>query len=151
MRKCWSELLVWNLLENAFPDFSWCWQDLVQLSLPLHCGALSVFSTSPSSSEDHYCLWRLQVLLPLSKKFWISRYKLLKLSRPVCMLSCFTPVWLFVTPWTVAHKSPLFMGFSRQEHWSGLPCPFPGDHPDPGIKPTSPVTLALQADSSENT
>ena len=44
-------------------------------------------------------------------------------------------VQLFVTPWTVAHQAPLSMGFSRQENWSGLPFPFPGDLPDPGIEP----------------
>ena len=43
------------------------------------------------------------------------------------------------TPWTVAHQAPLSMGFSRQEYWSGLPFPSPGDLPDPGIKPGSPV------------
>ena len=48
------------------------------------------------------------------------------------------------TPWTVAHQAPLSMGFSRQEYWSGLPFPSPGDLPDPGIEPWSP---ALQADS----
>ena len=48
------------------------------------------------------------------------------------------------TPWTVAHQAPLSMGFSRQEYWSELPFPSPGDLPDPGIKPRSP---ALQADS----
>ena len=48
-----------------------------------------------------------------------------------------------VTPWTVAHQAPLSMGFSRQEHWSGLPFPPPGDLPDPGIQPTSPVSPAL--------
>ena len=48
------------------------------------------------------------------------------------------------TPWTVAHQAPLSMEFSRQEYWSGLPCPSPGDLPDPGIKPGSPV---LQVDS----
>ena len=48
------------------------------------------------------------------------------------------------TPWTAAHQAPLPMGFSRQEYWSGLPFPSPGDLPDPGIKPRSP---ALQADS----
>ena len=53
-------------------------------------------------------------------------------------------VRLFVTPWTVAHQAPLSMGFSRQEYWSGLPFPSPGDLPDPGIKPRSP---ALQADA----
>ena len=48
------------------------------------------------------------------------------------------------TPWTVACKAPLPMGLSRQEYWSGLPFPSPGDLSDPGIKPGSP---ALQADS----
>ena len=52
-------------------------------------------------------------------------------------------VRLFATPWTVAHQAPLSMGFSRQEYWSGLPFPSPGDIPDPGIEPRSPV---LQAD-----
>ena len=47
-------------------------------------------------------------------------------------------VWLFATPWTVARQAPLFMGFSRQEYWSGLPLLPPGDLPDSGIKPTSP-------------
>ena len=53
-------------------------------------------------------------------------------------------VRLVVTPWTVAHQAPLSMGFSRQEHWSGLPFPSPGDLPNPGIEPGSP---ALQADA----
>ena len=60
------------------------------------------------------------------------------------MLSCFSRVQQFVTPWTVARQAPLSMGFSRQEYWSGFPFPLPGDLPDPGIKPASPV---LQADS----
>ena len=50
----------------------------------------------------------------------------------------------FATPWTVACQASLSMEFSRQEYWSGLPFPFPGDGPDPGIEPRSP---ALQADS----
>ena len=47
----------------------------------------------------------------------------------------------------VARQAPLSMGFSRQENWSGLPCPPPGDLPDPGIEPATPVALALKADS----
>ena len=47
-------------------------------------------------------------------------------------------VQLFATPWTVAHQAPLSMGFSRQEYWSGLPFPSPGDLPDPGIKQCLP-------------
>ena len=54
---------------------------------------------------------------------------------------------VFATPWTVAHQTPLSVGFSRQECWSGLPCPPPGDLPDPGIKAVSPSTPALQVDS----
>ena len=49
-----------------------------------------------------------------------------------------------MTPWTVAHQAPQSIGFSRQEYWSGLPFPSPGDLPDPGIEPGSP---ALEADS----
>ena len=52
-----------------------------------------------------------------------------------CMLGCFSHVQLSVTPWTVACQAPLSMGFFRQEHWSGLPYPPPGEFPDPGIKP----------------
>ena len=56
-------------------------------------------------------------------------------------LSC---VRFFATPWTVAYKAPLSMEFSKQEYWSGLPFPSPGDLPNPGIEPGSP---ALQADT----
>ena len=48
-------------------------------------------------------------------------------------------VWLFVTPLTVAHQTPWFMGFSRQEYWSGVPFLSPGDLPNPGIEPQSPT------------
>ena len=54
----------------------------------------------------------------------------------VKLLSC---VRLFATPWTVASQAPLSMGLSRQEYWSGLPFPSPGDLPHPGIKPGSPA------------
>ena len=52
--------------------------------------------------------------------------------------SCLT----LVTPWTVAHQAPLSMKFSRQEYWSGLPFPSPGDLPDPGSEPRSPTLHA---------
>ena len=53
-------------------------------------------------------------------------------------------VWLFATPWSVAYGAPLSMEFSRQEYWSGLPCPSPRDLPYSGIEPRSP---ALEADA----
>ena len=55
------------------------------------------------------------------------------------MLSCFSHVQLFVTLQTVACQAPLSMGLSRQEFWSGLPCPPPRDLPDPGVEPASPA------------
>ena len=64
---------------------------------------------------------------------------MLKVKVEVNLLS---PVQLFETPWTVAHQVPPSMGFSRQEYWSGLPFPSPGDLPKPGMEPRSP---ALQA------
>ena len=53
-------------------------------------------------------------------------------------------VWLLAPPWTVAYQAPPSLGFSRQEYWSGVPLPSPGDFPNPGIEPGSP---ALQVDS----
>ena len=59
--------------------------------------------------------------------------------KKVKSLSC---VQLFVIPWTVAYQAPPSMGFTRQEYWSGLPFPSPGDLPDPGIEPGSPAFQA---------
>ena len=59
------------------------------------------------------------------------------------MVSRFSHVQLLATLWTVAHQAPLSMGFTRQEYWSGLPCPPPGNLPDPGIEPTSFMSPAL--------
>ena len=63
------------------------------------------------------------------------------------VLSRFSRVQPFAAPWTVAPQAPLLIGFSRQEHWSGLLCPSPGDLPDPGIDLVSSAAPALQADS----
>ena len=63
------------------------------------------------------------------------------------MLHHFSRVGLFETLWTVACQAPLSMGFSRQEHWSGLPCPPPGDLPNSGTESASPVSSALAGSS----
>ena len=60
----------------------------------------------------------------------------------ICCWYC--PIYILLTPWTVAHWAPLSMGFPRQESWRGLPCPPPGDLPHPGIEPVHP---ASQVDS----
>ena len=66
----------------------------------------------------------------------------------VCVSVCvraqsLSSIDLFVTPWTIACQAPLFVGFPRQEYWSGLSFPPPGDLPDPGIEHVSPVSTAL--------
>ena len=77
-----------------------------------------------------YIRWAWSILLFQKVSEWVK-----SLSR----------VWLFATPWTVAYQASPSMGFSRQEHWSGLPFPSPGDLPYSGIEPRSPT---LQAGSN---
>ena len=72
--------------------------------------------------------------------------RLTPLLASLCPASMLTHVQLFGTPWTVARQAPLSMGFPRQENWSGLPFPPPGDLPYPGIKFMSPESLALASE-----
>ena len=89
----------------------------------------SSLCTTPSL---RYCTLPQPPLLPSS------------LQPPACVLSRFSRVRLFATLWTISpRQAPLSMGFSRQERWSGLPCPPPGDLPHPGIEPTSLKSPAL--------
>ena len=82
-----------------------------------------------------YCVWALCINFSHNhlKSFLVLHINIY--FKSVCMLS---HVWFFVTPYTVAHRTPLSMGFSREEYWSGLPFPSPGDHPNQGIKPHLP-------------
>ena len=111
----------------------------------------SSFPKSDSSwtlcSENMYLpsiFWFLKYLLTSREK--VTRFFGLKqwwYNGSCVHVKLLSHVWLFVTPWTVAHQASLSMGVSRQEYCSGLPCPPPGDFPSP----TSPVVPALQADS----
>ena len=87
--------------------------------------------------RDH----RLKIAKLITTLFLCMIMKLCILLPIVKLLS---RVRLFATPWTVAYQDSLSMGFSRQEYWSGLPFPSPGDLPDPGIEPRSPT---LEADT----
>ena len=82
----------------------------------------------------HIILFTLQIILEPQSLLLRGKVK-------VKSLSC---VQLFATPWTAAYKAPPSMGFSRQEYWSGVSFPSPGDLPNPGIEPQSP---ALEADA----
>ena len=81
------------------------------------------------SSQQTYCCMLMKALFPQETN-----------SGDACMLS---HVQLFATLWTVAHQAPLSMGFSRQEYWSVLSCPSPGDLSDSGIKPAFLLSPAL--------
>ena len=87
-------------------------------------------------TADGDCNHEIKIHLLLGRKAMTNLVKV-----KVKSLSC---VRLFATPWTVAYQAPPSMGFSRQECWSGLPFPSPGDLPNPGIEPGSP---ALRADA----
>ena len=88
----------------------------------------------------------LHMTLPVLKKTW-SIYTFSRRVPLDWVLSCFSCVQFFVSLWTTAHQAPLSMGFSRQEYWSGLSCPPPGDLPDSGIKLEYPMSPASQVDS----
>ena len=87
------------------------------------------------------------LLLIMASYYWIlcTRHGFKRHVRAV--LSCFSYVQLFVTPWTVACHISLSMEFFRQEYWCGFPFPPPGDLPNPGIKPISPLSPVLLMDS----
>ena len=110
------------------PYSSLPWNQLTSpllLLLPKHPWSVSPFSPLPRDPYSSLSIHRLHA----------------------CRHAQSLQVWLFAPLWTVACHVPLSMEFSRQEYWSGLPCPLSGDLPDSGIKPASPVSPALQADS----
>ena len=86
-----------------------------------------IFPTQESNPGLPHCKW---ILYHLSEITFMNFVK--SLSR----------VQLFAIPWTVAHQAPPSVGFSRQEYWSGLPFPSPGDLPNPEIEPRSPALWA---------
>ena len=82
-----------------------------------------------------------------SQEIWDQIKKSVNGFLKVHVLGHFSCIHFFATLWTVAFQAPLSMGFSSQEYWSGLPCPLPGNLPNPGIKVVSPASPAFQVDS----
>ena len=129
-----KSVLVYSGCCNKIPQTRWLINKKHLLLIVLEFG-------SPKSGCQHGQMKAL---------FWTADFLYPHITeRPIVrayMLSCFSHIWLFASLWTVACQAPLSMGFSRQGYWSGLPCPPPGDLPDPGIEPAS-VSSALQVDS----
>ena len=102
-----------------------------------------------SQNNQRSCLLSDHLQYPCRKEKWEGGGRR-QISTNICSseernkVKLLSRVRLLATPWTVAYQAPLSMGFSRQEYWSGLPFPSPGDLPDPGIESRSP---ALQADA----
>ena len=117
---------MWKLLSHVqFFGTPWTIQPM-EFSRPeyqsgYHSPLQGIFPTQVSNPGLLHCR---RILYQLSHQKW-SEVKSL------------SHVPFFATPWTVAHQAPLSIGFSRQEYWSGLPFPSPGDLPNPGIKPRS--------------
>ena len=114
------------------------------LADPFQGGSRAVFVLTDSNSErwqtTETSAWRVVArYLRKLEKFRIQS----SLWVFVCMLSRFSHIRCFATLWTVPHQAPLSMGFSRQESWSGLPFPPPGDLLHPEIKTESPTTPAF--------
>ena len=125
--------------------------------LPPHKVKFSAAADLSLASLSIQCGWWCHCLLPWAWWKWTKfiheqclEWRLVhgKCSKCTChcygcVLSHFSRVRLPATLWTVEHQTPLSMGFSRQEYWSGLLCPPPGDLPDPGIEPVSLMCPAL--------
>ena len=103
-----------------------------------------ILSRVPCAIQQVLAIYLLTIEKVDETKSWLFE-KINKIGKPLKVkVKSLSRVRLFATPWTVAYQAPLSMGFSRQWSWSGLPFPSPGDLPNPGIEPGSPV---LQADA----
>ena len=94
--------------------------------------------------SQHCCRTQKATSYLKARSFRRGTWVALKIWMCLCaVLSHLSHVQLFATPWTIDCQAPLSMGFPRQQYWSGLPCPPPGDLPDSGIEPVSLVSPAL--------
>ena len=117
-----------GVYSNSWPLSQWCHPAISSSVVPFSLLPPSPPSIRVLSNESTLCM-RWPKYCTIHLLCYISVW---------CVCLCgFSCVWLCVTLWTVALQAPLSMGFSRQEYWNGLPCPPPGDLPDPGIKPVS--------------
>ena len=142
-----SHVWIWELdCEESWALKNWCFWTVVlekTLESPLDCKEIQ--PAHPRGDQSWVFIGRTDVEAE-TPILWPPDAKETKeeRNRERKKVKSLSHVWLFATLWTVAYQSPPSMGFSRQEYWSGLPFPSPGDLPNSGIEPRSP---ALQADT----
>ena len=159
----WNQLLIsswWHLPWGGrgispwswfvFPSGLWCWRSFSCAYWPfvyfrwrnVYSNHLHILKTVFFSCYS--VVWVLYKLLGTSPANLFSHLMGLLFTPWMCVSTqLFSRVWLFVTPWTISCQFPLSMEFSKQEYWSGLPCPPAGDLPNPGIKLASLTSPAL--------
>ena len=110
-----------------------------------HCGIKIILNRRAFEFLKSLICLKAEGLKRTQKQLLINPFPIAILTLHACMLSRFSHVWLFVTTlWTVACQASLFIGFSRQEYWSGLLCHLSEDLPNPGIEPKSLKSPALE-------
>ena len=116
LKICLTRFLSLLFITNKSHVFSQCLKYLLHVALPIPMKLFTcIFISALKSENNHVCVCVC-----------------------VCVCESLSRVLLFMTPWTVAHQVPLFMEFSRQEYWSGLPCPSPGESSQPTDQTRSP-------------
>ena len=130
MGQCQGFSAFWKEVKDAHCPLTY-WDH--QAHTPSHGLSTSLcrnYQTFCCILQNNLCLWCMRVRH--MARWWHSKEKMKEsVSHSV--------IYLFATPWTVAYQVPPSMGFSSQECWSGLPCPIPGDLPDPGMEVVSPA------------
>ena len=149
----------WHTIVNTYHIYPFiCWQTfrlfllscLLQIMLQWTWECKYLFEILISFSSETYSRTKSLYIFTLPLHFVFLIFCLFHVPFPLSLSSTESEVKsprrvrLFATPWTVAHQASPSMGFSRQEYWSGLPFPSPGDLPHPGIEPRFPI---LQADT----
>ena len=144
---------MWNQWFSHFKQLAITWE----ACLSGHTGSGSLEQLQdflcpiiPSHDAKAAGLWEMILVARLMAKLCIGLYCGGKGRNEEDVLSPFSHIQLFVTLWITACQAPLSMGFSRQEYCSGLPCPSPGDLPNPRIKPASLVCPAFFITSAKN-
>ena len=130
-------MLAKHLTQNAYQINAY-WMKICRTSLHKH----HFYKARNSSELTGFSCFLWLFTFYVSVKNCVCFYESCLIVQ-FCVLSLFSSVRLFMTPWTVAHKALLSVGFSKQEYWSGLLCPPPGDLPHPGIEPMSLMSPTL--------